>query len=68
MPRKPNQDERPKVNAQLSGFDIRINEFGEIISSYDVQKLNEFLDERVDDKKFRGVDIKRREEDEPVSE
>ena len=44
--------QRPKVHQELSGFDIRINPFGEIISSIDIDKINEFLDDNVEDKKL----------------
>jgi hypothetical protein len=47
---------KPKVNAELDGFDIQINSFGEIITSYDLDKINEFLDKNVDDKKLRSKD------------
>jgi len=44
---------KPKVNPELEGFDISINSFGEIKSNYDLDKLNEFLNKNVDDKKLR---------------
>ena len=46
----------PKMHDDLKGFDIKINEFGEIISSYSVEKLNSFLDENVEDKKLKDRD------------
>ncbi len=49
----------PEIHDDLKGFDIKINEFGEIISSYSVDKLNSFLDDNVEDKK-----LKDREEEE----
>jgi hypothetical protein len=49
----------PQVHEELSGFSIHVNEFGEIVSNLDVNKLNEFLDRKTDDKKFRGVDVQR---------
>jgi hypothetical protein len=49
----------PKVNPELEGFDIRINSFGEISSTYEIDKINEFLNKHVDDKKLR----ERNEED-----
>ena len=45
---------KPKVNSELDGFDIQINSFGEIITSYDLDKINDFLDKNVDDKKLRS--------------
>jgi hypothetical protein len=46
----------PKVNPKLQGFDIRINRFGEIMSTYDIDKINDFLNKEVDDKKLRDRD------------
>jgi hypothetical protein len=47
------EKEKPKVNKDLNGFDIKVNSFGEIITSYDLDKVNEFLDKNVDDKKLK---------------
>ncbi len=54
MPKKKPKKGKPEVHKDLKGFDIKINEFGEIITNFEVDKLNEFLDENVDDKKLRG--------------
>jgi hypothetical protein len=62
MGRKPKKEEKPRVNPDLDGFNVDINEFGEITSTYDLTKLNEFLDKNVDDKKFRGVEVQKRKE------
>ena len=48
--------EMPKVNPELEGFDIHIDSFGEIKSTYDIDKINEFLNRHVDDKKLREKD------------
>ena len=45
-------DKEPKVHKELDGFDININTFGEITTSYDIAKLNKFLDKNVEDKKL----------------
>ena len=42
-----------KVRESINNFDIQINSFGEIVSSYDVDKINEFLNENVQDKKMK---------------
>ena len=60
--RKKNND-KPQVNQDLDGFDIKINEFGEINSTYNVGKLNKFLDDNTNDKKFRGVEVIRKKGD-----
>ena len=43
---------KPKVHKELSGFDISIHQFGEIRSNMNIEKINEFLNENVDDKKL----------------
>lgn len=45
--------ELPKVHKELEGFDIRINSFGEITSTFDMDKINEFLNRNVEDKKLK---------------
>jgi hypothetical protein len=57
------KEDKPQVNPALKGFDIQINEFGEISSSFGVERLNDFLDKKVDDKKFRGIDVVKRRTD-----
>ncbi len=56
MPKKKPQKGNPEVHDDLKGFDIKINEFGEITSSIGVDKLNDFLDENVKDKKLEDRD------------
>jgi hypothetical protein len=59
MPRKKKNekadDKLPKVHKELEGFDIKINAFGEIVSTLDIEKINEFLNRNVDDKKLRHL-------------
>lgn len=50
------QEEKAKVNKDLEGFDIKIDSFGEIQSSLPIDKINEFLNKNVDDKKLRDRD------------
>lgn len=47
---------KPRVHKELDGFDIKINSFGEIVTSFDMDKINEFLNKNVDDKKLRDRD------------
>jgi hypothetical protein len=56
MPKKKPKKGGPEVHDELKGFDIKINEFGEITSNFEVDKLNEFLNENVEDKKLKGRD------------
>ena len=43
---------KPRVHKDLQGFDIEIDSFGEIKSNMNIEKINEFLNENVDDKKL----------------
>ncbi|MEQ8706600.1 MAG: hypothetical protein RIC19_21895 [Phaeodactylibacter sp.] len=56
------KEDQPGVHKDLEGFDIRINEFGEITSNLDVEKVNQFLNKNVEDKKLK--DRKSKEEEE----
>lgn len=53
MPKKKPKEGKPQMNKDLEGFEIEINEFGEIRSSMNVDKLNEFLNRNVEDKKLK---------------
>ena len=50
------QEQKPKVNKDLDGFDIKIDSFGEIKSSMSIDEINQFLNKNVDDKKLRDRD------------
>lgn len=43
---------KPAVHEELEGFDIKVNEFGEIVGNFNVEELNTFLNKKVDDKKL----------------
>lgn len=45
-----------KFHEDLKGFNIRVNTFGELESSFDIEKINTFLNDKVDDKKLRDRD------------
>ena len=47
---------KPKVHKDLQGLDIIIDQFGEIKANMNIEKLNEFLDKNVDDKKLAERD------------
>jgi hypothetical protein len=36
----------------LSGFDIKVNSFGEMESTFEIDRINEFLNKEVHDKKL----------------
>ena len=53
MPKRKPKTGKPQLNKELEGFELNINEFGEIKSTMDIEKLNEFLNKNVEDKKFK---------------
>lgn len=63
MPKKKPLKGKPEVHEELDGFDIRINEFGEIITNYNVDKINTFLDGNTLDKKLKNQGKVRKEEE-----
>ena len=54
--RKPTSKPKPRVHKDLQGLDITIDQFGEIKANMNIEKLNEFLDKNVDDKKLAERD------------
>jgi hypothetical protein len=50
--KKKKKEELAETHPDLKGLDIRVNEFGEIISNIPIEKLNSFLDKNVIDKKL----------------
>jgi len=46
------ESKKPKVNPELDGFEMEIDSFGEIKTSFDIDKLNDFLNKNVEDKKL----------------
>ncbi|SMD42663.1 hypothetical protein SAMN00777080_1225 [Aquiflexum balticum DSM 16537] len=53
MAKKAKKEETPKVHKDLEGFKMNINSFGEISSSFPIDKINEFLNKNVEDKKLK---------------
>ena len=43
---------KPRVHKNLSGLEVSIDSFGEIKSTMDIEKINAFLNEHVEDKKL----------------
>ncbi|QDH78200.1 hypothetical protein FKX85_03750 [Echinicola soli] len=56
MAKKSKKEENPKVNPELDGFKMNIDSFGEISSSFPIDKINEFLNKNVEDKKLKDRD------------
>ena len=50
--KKKKQDKEPDIHENLEGFEININEFGQIETSYKIDRVNEFLNKNVEDKKL----------------
>jgi hypothetical protein len=50
--KKSTNKSKPKVHKELQGLDIVIDQFGEIKANMNIEKLNDFLDKNVDDKKL----------------
>lgn len=53
MGRKKKSVNIPALHNELKGFSIKINEFGELRSSFPVDKLNYFLNDNLNDKKLK---------------
>ena len=50
--KKKKKEELAETHPDLKGLNIRVNQFGEIISNISVEKLNDFLNKNVVDKKL----------------
>jgi hypothetical protein len=59
-PKNKKDSNKPGLHKELEGFTINVNEFGEIKTSMPLDKLNEFLNTHVLDKKLgnKGDDEK----------
>ncbi|TVR85946.1 MAG: hypothetical protein EA411_11795 [Saprospirales bacterium] len=55
MPKKMKDKKKPDLHKDLEGLDISINEFGEIEGNFNVDELNEFLNENVEDRKLQEL-------------
>ncbi|QOI96553.1 MAG: hypothetical protein HRU69_03195 [Flammeovirgaceae bacterium] len=47
---------KPRVHKDLEGFELSVDQFGELKSNMDIEKLNAFLDKNVEDKKLAERD------------
>ena len=65
--RKSMDKKKPDISRELEGLDININSLGAINSTFDIDKINEFLDSHVDDKKLHNLD-QTSEDEEDTSE
>ncbi len=62
MTKKKKKEEEPRVHEELKGFKMEINSFGEISSSFPIDKINEFLNKNVEDKKLKDRDDQGKED------
>ncbi|GAA0880423.1 hypothetical protein GCM10009119_33930 [Algoriphagus jejuensis] len=62
MTKKKKKESDPRVHDELKGFKMEINSFGEISSSFPIDKINEFLNKNVEDKKLKDRDDLGKEE------
>lgn len=53
---KKKDQEKPKVAKELDGLELNIDSFGEISKTLPIDRINEFLNKKVDDKKLRDRD------------
>ena len=54
MAKKDKKKDLPKVHPELAGFEMNIDSIGQITSSLDRDRLNEFLDKHMpEDKKLK---------------
>lgn len=53
---KKKEQEKPRVAKELNGLELNIDSFGEISKTLPIDKINEFLNKKVDDKKLRDRD------------
>lgn len=53
MTKKKKKNDDPRVHEDLNGFKMDINSFGEISSSFSIDRINEFLNKNVEDKKLK---------------
>ena len=47
------KNKEPKVHRELNGFRVEIDKFGEIKGNFDIDKVNEFLNRNLEDKKLK---------------
>jgi hypothetical protein len=50
--KKQDSEEKEEQKKKIEGLELSINELGEITSTLDLDKINKFLDENVEDKKL----------------
>lgn len=64
MPKKKSLEGNPEVHKDLEGLNVTVNQFGEIKTTLDYDKINSFLNDNVDDKKLMGREDEEEDEEE----
>lgn len=57
------KEEQPNVHKDLKDFDIKVNPFGELKSNLSIDRINEFLNKHVPDKRLTDKDEDKLEEE-----
>lgn len=52
MKKKINKKSEAQVDPELRGLEISVNAFGEVVSNVAIERLNDFLDRKVVDRKL----------------
>ena len=51
--KKDEDQQKPKVAKELNGLELNVDSFGEISNSLSIDKINDFLNKNVEDKKLK---------------
>jgi hypothetical protein len=51
--KKNDHQQKPRVHKDLEGFELNVDSFGEIKSNLEIDKINQFLNANVEDKKLK---------------
>ena len=55
MSKKKNENiDKGSIEKDIQEFEIHINEFGEIIRNLEIERINQFLNKNVEDKKLKN--------------
>ena len=56
--KKDNIENKPKVHKDLGDFEFKIDSLGEVSSNLNIDKINAFLDDNVEEKKIDNEQLK----------
>jgi hypothetical protein len=62
-PGKENENRKQELHEDLAGFDIRINEFGEMTTNINIDEINAFLNTHLADRKLHNLPEEEEEEE-----